>query len=150
MTQRPLFVEVNQGDDGAVVVTCGGEIDLHTVEELRAAIAWAMSVQPALLRIDLTEVGFIDSSGLACLVDLASACRRHRTLMQILPSPRVRRLFELTGVDILVGGAMPPASRRRGFAFTEPDALGQHAESTDAAVLAHKHQPTDDTRSSTG
>jgi len=68
--------------------------------------------------------------------------------MQVLPSVNVRRLFELTGVDIVIGGVMTP--RERGVAFTEPDALDQYAETlTEAAVLAHKHHPTDEMPSPT-
>jgi anti-sigma B factor antagonist len=85
--------EVESGP-GRVVVA--GEIDLRTAPELRVALDAAAGEQGAELVIDLTEVTFIDSSGITELLRVSKA--GHRLRLQH-PAAAVRRVFELVGLD---------------------------------------------------
>lgn len=51
------------------VLALQGEIDLHEAPRLREGVRKALDRQPGVLFIDLTGVTFIDSSGLAVLVE---------------------------------------------------------------------------------
>ena len=81
--------------DGGLRVS--GEIDAHTAPLLADAVAaW----EGAVLRLDLSGVEFVDSSGLRVLVE---AHQRLGTveggeLRLVDTSPAVRRLFDITGV----------------------------------------------------
>ena len=55
-------------------VAAAGEIDLSTVDELRAAVT-AAAEDCDELRLDLTGVEFIDSAGLGGLLELRSTLR---------------------------------------------------------------------------
>src|SRR2546430_12630301 len=115
MVKEMLLVEVSLDSDGATVITCRGEADFHTVGELSEAIAWSIESQPAVLRLDLAEVGFIESSGLGCLVAAAVSCHRHGVPLQVIASPSVRRLLELSGMALTEDGAIarsPSAEER--------------------------------------
>lgn len=81
--------------DGGFAVS--GEIDAHTAPEVAAAIAESLDVR---LLIDLSGVEFVDSSGLRVLIE-AHQSRQHagRSLLLANPSPVVRRLFDIAGVD---------------------------------------------------
>ena len=46
-----------------------GEVDLHRAPEIRKALAPLLALKPPRLLIDLTKVGYIDSSGLALLIE---------------------------------------------------------------------------------
>lgn len=74
-----------------------GEIDVSTAAMFRRRI---MALPHAVVRVDLSRVRFIDSSGLRVLLsahgELASLGRR---LEVISPSLSVRRLLELTALD---------------------------------------------------
>jgi anti-sigma B factor antagonist len=88
---------------GAVVVEVSGEIDLHTAPTLRAALAAAVDAaggdQPAVV-VDLTGVGFIDSTGLGELVAAHKALADKGARLHLAASnERVRRLLSITGVD---------------------------------------------------
>ncbi len=78
-----------------------GEIDIASTDELRAAGARAIeSLGPgARLGIDMSEVTFIDSSGLGALVSIRNAAEAAgRTVWLRINSPAIVRLFELTGL----------------------------------------------------
>lgn len=86
--------------DGWHRLTLTGEFDLAAASQLTAA-GLAALVGPAQveLQLDLSGVSFIDSSGIAALVQLknAAAERGHR-LVLINPAPRVVEVLELTGL----------------------------------------------------
>src|SRR4051812_48127450 len=87
--------------DGAAVVTVVGEIDLATSTRLNREFDAVLDRVPAptRLRIDLADVAFMDTSGVAVLLKA-----RRRALEQgcrfsvISTSPTLRRLFEITGL----------------------------------------------------
>ena len=79
--------------DGALLLT--GEIDSYTAPEL----AERLESDPSLVVLDLTEVTFIDSSGLRVIVEahqhrLAAGSR----LVLRSPSAAVQRLLEISGL----------------------------------------------------
>jgi anti-sigma B factor antagonist len=88
--------------DGYVTLRVSGEIDLHTAQSLRDAALAALRQHGATLRIDLREVPFMDSTGLEVLL----ATRRRAqleggSLTLVGPTPAVRRVIEVTGLDKL-------------------------------------------------
>jgi anti-anti-sigma factor len=86
-----------EGLDGATLRLVG-EVDAHTAVELGRRIAALGS--PPLLRIDLAEVGFIDSSGLRVLLSTHEDQElRGARLELVAPSEAVQRLLELTALD---------------------------------------------------
>lgn len=51
------------------VLVLQGEIDLHEAPRLREGVRQALELQPRCLFVDLSGVTFIDSSGLAVLIE---------------------------------------------------------------------------------
>jgi len=87
---------------GAVLVTIAGELDMLTTPRLRAAVSGALEEaggEPVVL--DLTEVTFLGSHGLAALVEaVRRAERRGGPLRIVVDNARpVIRPIELTGLD---------------------------------------------------
>jgi anti-sigma B factor antagonist len=81
-----------------LVVSVAGEVDLATAEELRLALERVVDSHVC-IELDLRLTTFMDSSGLAALIDT------HRRLLGdgaslVLrdPSPTILRLLEITGV----------------------------------------------------
>jgi anti-anti-sigma factor len=96
---QPFSVLVSTNGDRATVALCG-ELDLSGVDRARQAIEQAESGAAALLILDLSELDFIDSTGLEVL--LRAAQRAHddgRRLIVQRPSRYVRRLLEMTAID---------------------------------------------------
>lgn len=97
---RPLSIDLLRVGR-RVVVAVSGEIDVSCVDELKAAVEEAEASQPMELWVDLSEVGFMDSTGLTTLL-LAQRARhdgRRAGFALICPDGSVRRLLELAGID---------------------------------------------------
>lgn len=90
--------------DGAVVVTCRGEIDLSTVGQLAEALDAAMLAAPdSDIVVDFTEVTFFDALTLGTLVDGNNrlACNKRRLIWRGL-SAFQRRVARVCGIDQLI------------------------------------------------
>jgi len=94
---RAASVRVEEAD-GQIVVWLHGDLDLANANTVDAVVRAAMGEAPARRPvIDLSGVAFVDSAGLRVLVNIAE-----RRDAQFRNAPvRVRRLFELTGLQAL-------------------------------------------------
>ena len=84
---------VRTGEGDATVWQVVGELDLGSAEVLGTAIVPNGEV---CLTLDLSELRFIDSSGLHALERLA---RSERIVVLRGPTANVRRVFEIVGLD---------------------------------------------------
>src|ERR1700758_5232896 len=95
-----LEVETGADPDGQPVITVAGDLDIASVEGLRAAVDAAMAKRPEELTFDLAALRFMDSAGIAVLL---GAARDVSSVRLRSPSAAVRRVVELTGLsDVLV------------------------------------------------
>jgi anti-sigma B factor antagonist len=85
-------------DAGVTSLMVSGDIDMATAGELRQAGEDAITDVTGTLRIDLSAVTFMDSSGVGALVAIRNATVDSATLILDNPSPRVLRVLELTGL----------------------------------------------------
>jgi len=85
-----------------MVVSVAGEVDAHTAPPVREAVL--ATVGPgARVVVDLTEVTFLDSTGLGVFVTALKRLREvDGTLDVVITSPRVLKVFTLTGLDVLI------------------------------------------------
>ena len=94
---------VTHGSDTALVVTVAGEIDLATVDRLRAAVCAGFDDlrDGEILVIDLTKVTFLASQGLQVLVDVTLAAEQRREPLRIVVDHArpVIRPIQTTGLD---------------------------------------------------
>jgi anti-sigma B factor antagonist len=96
---QPFSVSVST-DGTRATVALRGELDLSGVDRAREAIEQAESGDTTLVVLDLSELDFIDSTGLEVM--LRAARRAHdsgRRLVVARPSRYVRRLLEMTAID---------------------------------------------------
>jgi anti-sigma B factor antagonist len=96
------------------VISLCGEIDLSTTGMLHRALKAAMHEQPAQLAVDVTQVSFLDSTGIGCLLDAArEGAEMGCKLVVRNPTAAITRVFEICGVDkILLEDADPKSARR--------------------------------------
>lgn len=85
---------------GRAVVVASGEVDVTTAPGLREALGTASQVSARVV-LDLTAVTFLDSSGIAVLLETMREGRRgHRTSLCLAGArARVRRVLDITRVD---------------------------------------------------
>jgi len=84
---------------GRIVVELSGEIDLENAGAVRRAILDNLKKGRDVL-IDLSQVTYIDSSGIASLVEGLQVARKQKNdLILVAVSQRVRRVLELARLD---------------------------------------------------
>ncbi|MEY2444094.1 MAG: hypothetical protein QOE00_674 [Ilumatobacteraceae bacterium] len=103
MEDDGFFVDVEHVDQIATV-TVRGEIDLHTAATFHHAFA---TIEPGTaVVVDLTAVGFMDSTGLHVLLENAAAMANAGGSLHIGgASPQVERLVKITGLDDMMATA---------------------------------------------
>ena len=114
------MLEVRSADEGVTrLVTLSGELDLSNVEEVERAFDAALADDCPRIVIDLRELLFIDSTGIALLVSMLRRCGGGERL-SIVPSRSggVRRVMAITGLEgripIAEGYPEDPAPRDDG------------------------------------
>jgi anti-anti-sigma factor len=97
----PLKLEVGT-NDGVVTAVVAGEIDIASRPELEEAIE-RLEQTPTDLVIDLSGVTFVDSQGVNLLVHVHRVLQEAGASLAVArPSPVVRKVLELTGVDTYI------------------------------------------------
>ena len=85
------------------VITVSGEVDLATSPELDTAIIAAIESGTSSVAIDLTDVSFMDSSGLGVIVRGLKRCREaDKDLDLVITNERVLKVFGITGLDQVI------------------------------------------------
>jgi anti-anti-sigma factor len=98
MAGGPFSVDTRRSADG-VVLALAGELDLAGEAALEQALE-AARAQGGALTVDLTELHFIDSSGLRVLVRLHNAAVTSGFEYRLIAGPpQVHRTFALCGLD---------------------------------------------------
>lgn len=86
--------------DGVLILELSGEIDLRHSPALRRLLQAKAAEQLPALILDFTAVGYIDSSGLATLIEYYQKSRGHAGKMAVAGlSPRVRGIFDLVRLN---------------------------------------------------
>ncbi|WP_300011299.1 STAS domain-containing protein [Pseudonocardia sp.] len=87
---------------GVVLLAAAGEIDTLTAPRLDAALARLVDEAASTLVVDLTQVVFLASSGLAVLIEAAHrASGSGRALRLLVQGRPVLRALQITGTDQL-------------------------------------------------
>jgi len=85
------------------VITVSGEVDLATSPELDTTIIAAIESGTSSVAIDLTDVSFMDSSGLGVIVRCLKRCREaDKDLDLVITNERVLKVFGITGLDQVI------------------------------------------------
>lgn len=100
--QAPIALSVDASRPHALVLRVGGEVDISTAGAIRREWAEMISARRPehdLAVIDLSEVVFFGSSGLAALVDCRQAADEQAlTFRVVVAAPTVMRPFIGTGL----------------------------------------------------
>ncbi len=87
-------------ESGWGVLDVKGEVDLYTSPQLKDKVTEMIEQGQSKLVIDLTDVGFMDSSGLGVLVTaLKRARERDGQLALVAPEGSVHKVLTITGLD---------------------------------------------------
>jgi anti-sigma B factor antagonist len=87
-------------DPSTTVITVEGELHVSTAPEFSTSLNAAIAEGKTAVVLDMTDVAFIDSTGLSVLLNaLRRVTRRGGRLAIVCTNPTVLRLFEITRLD---------------------------------------------------
>lgn len=87
----------------AAVVAVSGDVTFGNAAWLARDLHAALDEGPTRLVVDLTDVGFMDSAGLAALLRAAATARRSDTSMALVHAPEAPpNILRFKGVDQLM------------------------------------------------
>jgi anti-sigma B factor antagonist len=83
-------------ENGVHIVKLSGEVDLHHSPQLREVLLAHADAKRPMLLLDLTEVSYMDSSGLATLIEYLQRALKYKGQFALAGvSDRLRTIFDL-------------------------------------------------------
>ena len=89
-------LDSNQESSDAATISCAGELDVGSCRRLIDAIESTYDPRLERLCIDLSQVTFIDSTGIGCLIHADLQCRKQAVRLEIVPGTATLNLIRLT------------------------------------------------------
>jgi anti-sigma B factor antagonist len=99
---RPTRFEITeQAREGNQILSIIGELDLSTAPALAERVEEKLGGSPRTLTIDLSDLTFMDSSGLRLLIELNQRANREAWKLALIPSKHdsAKTVLRLTGAD---------------------------------------------------
>lgn len=101
MNAERLTIEVS-GPGEATVVRLVGELDIVTADQAKRRLSDLVDQGANTVQLDLTDLGFVDSSGLGALVAIHHHAVARGAAVELKAVPaQVKRLMEITKLDEL-------------------------------------------------
>jgi anti-anti-sigma factor len=96
--RNDLSIRVIQEGD-RITLALAGELELATAPHVGQAVVETLRSRPPELVLDLSELGFMDLSGLRAVLLAQSLCETSRCEFYVVPgTPQVQKLFDITGL----------------------------------------------------
>jgi anti-sigma B factor antagonist len=86
-------------NDGSVIVSLAGELDLYNAHLVREALLGCAAEEPQRLVVDLSAVKFIDSTALGVLIEARTRMANRRGFLLAAPGLETKRALEVSGLD---------------------------------------------------
>lgn len=99
-----MNLQISRDVRGSVeIVKLSGEVDAYTAPELREMLIPLIEKENAEVLVDLSDIAYMDSTGLGIFIAGLKSSKKYNSTFKLSGlTPRVRRLFEITGLtDIM-------------------------------------------------
>jgi len=95
-----LRIQVRSETDGLRVCSISGELDAYTAPELRDVLDRQLDEGCSTILTDLTDLRYLDSTGLGILVGTAKRCRQAGgDLAVVCTRPNLLKIFQISGTQ---------------------------------------------------
>lgn len=99
MTHDELSIDLKTEENGTLIFKLRGSLDLATAPTVRAALTEATEKGNHDLLVDLTQLEFLDSTGLGVLIGAhRRAAERGGSLRLVIADGPISRLLNITGL----------------------------------------------------
>ena len=88
--------------EDAVKISISGEVDIYTSQKLKEKLYNTVDSHKKDLKVDCTELNYIDSTGLGIFVGVLKRAKQYDKDIYILNAKQnIKKLFTITGLDKL-------------------------------------------------
>jgi len=95
-----LKIDTRSLDSKASMIDLEGEVDVYTAPQLKQQIINLLDGGIYKVIVNLSAVEYLDSTALGVLIGgLKRLKERNGALDLVCPNPRIKRIFEITGLD---------------------------------------------------
>jgi anti-anti-sigma factor len=95
-SRQPLVIEVTELSGGTFVAAISGEMDIATSPQVSSSLALVRATAPYHVLVDVSQLAFIDSTGIKALVSSAKDLEaRGGDLIVFGSTPNIRRVFDI-------------------------------------------------------
>lgn len=85
------------------IVKLAGEVDVYTAPLLRDAIIPLTVEKDLYLIVDMTEVSYMDSTGLGVFINAFKSSHQHNSSLKLIGvTEKIERLFQITGLSEII------------------------------------------------
>lgn len=107
-TAKPLTVSVDTTRRHNPILSLAGDLDFQTAELLTEHLEWVLAEQPTRLVLDVRALTFIDSTGLAAIVNVWRCAAAAGASVQLRHAPPfLASVLDITGVGELLQRPLP-------------------------------------------
>ncbi|MFC1674838.1 STAS domain-containing protein [Candidatus Omnitrophota bacterium] len=94
-------MQINESNErGIIILEINGEVNIDTIAELKKIFDKLLKGKPAAVLLNLKGLDYIDSSGLACLIDFSKGLKNiHGELLLCAMPAKIRSIFAMTKLD---------------------------------------------------
>lgn len=90
-------IKQTRWENKIAIVDVAGDVDMHTSADLQKGFQEILKQKPEKIVVNLSEVPYMDSSGVASLVKLLGSSRKSKIDMSLCGlSKRVKAVFDIT------------------------------------------------------
>lgn len=95
--------EVDRRDqDGTIVLAVTGALDILTADDFTARLRAALAEEPRAVIVDMSDLDFLASAGMAALVEGTRAAADATRLVVVADGPATSRPLAITGLTELI------------------------------------------------
>ncbi len=95
-----LKINTRSIDNLASLIDLEGEVDVYTAPQLKQQIIELLDRGMRHIIVNLTAVDYLDSTALGVLIGGLKRLRERDGILDLIcPNPRIKRIFEITGLD---------------------------------------------------
>lgn len=99
MTHKDKLVLRTENQEGKCTVFVGGELDLESAVQMRAAMTPLIELTDRELVLNLQDLRYVDSTGIGILVSVLKARHAKEAPFTVTAvPPHIRKLFDMTGI----------------------------------------------------
>jgi anti-anti-sigma factor len=100
---RVTTVRTTAADEWRAALSLSGELDIANAQEVQAELDAHLAAGRRVIRVDTTDVSFMDSTAIGVLISASTRCREQHGSLIVTGAPRaLRRLLQIAGLDHLL------------------------------------------------